>query len=37
MYLCSVRWELCVGMDGGYVLRTAFRRVYHANCWVVFK
>ena len=23
--------------NGGYVMRTAFRRVHHAYCWVVFK
>ena len=23
--------------NGGYVMRTAFRRVPHAYCWVVFK
>ena len=23
--------------NGGYVTRTAFRRVHHAYCWVVFK
>ena len=23
--------------NGGYIMRTAFRRVHHAYCWVVFK
>ena len=23
--------------NGGYVMRTAFWRVHHAYCWVVFK
>ena len=23
--------------NGGYVMRTALRRVHHAYCWVVFK